>query len=76
MNKGLMTIAIVLGIILLIVAFIYLTTPASNLPQFFPGFDITTTKVHYKHGIGALILGLGAFVFVWFKTGKRSSKQE
>jgi hypothetical protein len=34
-----------------------------------PGFDPTMTKTHLKHGIGALLLGLAAFVFAWFQSG-------
>lgn len=68
-------IAIVVGILFLIIAGVYFVTPAHSLPTFFPGFDATITKAHYKHGIGALGLALACFAFAWFNTGKKSSKE-
>ncbi len=68
---------IVAGIILLIVAAIYLTQPASSLPAFFPGHAaVPTTLVHYKHGLAAALLGIAALVFAWFNSGPTSAKQE
>lgn len=75
-SRLLVLIAIVAGVLFLVVAVIYFTQPAKSLPNFFPGFDPAITKTHFKHGIGALFLGLGAFVFAWFKSGKKSSKKE
>jgi hypothetical protein len=34
-----------------------------------PGFDASMTKTHFKHGIGAVVLGLAAFAFAWFQSG-------
>jgi hypothetical protein len=68
--------AVAIGILLLVVAGIYLTTPAHALPSFFPGYDSTLTKVHRTHGIGALGLALVCFAFAWFQTGKKSTKKE
>jgi uncharacterized membrane-anchored protein YitT (DUF2179 family) len=75
-KKLLLFSAVVIGILLIVISVIYFITPAKSLPGFFPGFDPTLTKAHFKHGIGALLLGLGAFVFAWFKSGKKSSKKE
>ena len=75
-SKLLVLIAVVAGVSFLAVSVIYFTQPAKSLPNFFPGYDLTITKTHFKHGIGALFLGLGAFVLAWFKSGKKSSKKE
>lgn len=71
MNKKIFAVlGIILGILLIVVAVIYFTTPAKNLPSFFPGYDVELSKIHFKHAIGSLLLGLGAFIFSWFQTGK------
>jgi hypothetical protein len=75
MNKLLLFIAVIVGIVLLIIGGMYFVEPAKSLPAFFPGHDHTMTK-HYKHGIGAIILGLGCFAFAWFQSGKKSSPQK
>jgi hypothetical protein len=41
----------VLGVVLLIVAAVYLLVPADQLPGFFPGHEAGVTRVHLKHGI-------------------------
>ncbi len=70
-NRNLIVPAIILGIILLVVAALYFLEPAKSLPSFFPGHDAASTHHHVKHGIAALVLGLGAFVLAWFATGPR-----
>jgi hypothetical protein len=72
MNKLLTIVSIILGIIFLILSYIYFTTAASSLPSYFPGHEVVkTTQVHYKHGAGTLILGLACFIFAWFQSGKK-----
>ncbi len=75
-SRRLLTIlAIVAGIILLIIAAVYFTQPASSLPAFFPGHvATTTTQVHIKHGIAAALLGVACFVFAWFNSAPASAK--
>lgn len=75
MLKPLNIIAGLLGVFLLIAAIIYWMSPASSLPSFLPGYDPSLSAHHLKHGIGAFILALGAFAFVWFQTGKKSAPQ-
>ena len=58
---------ILLGLICVVLAILYFTTPANALPIFIPGFEAGITKIHYKHAIGSFILGLGLFAFAWFK---------
>jgi amino acid permease len=47
-----------LGVVLLIVAAVYCVIPADQLPGFFPGHETGVTRVHYKHGIVAGVVGL------------------
>lgn len=75
MNKLWIWIVGLVGLILIVVALIYFILPANSLPNFFPGYQADLTKHHYKHGIGALLLGLGCFVLVWFQTNKKSSNK-
>jgi hypothetical protein len=72
-NRSLIVPAIVLGVVLLVVAIVYFVDPAKSLPSFFPGHEAGSTHHHVKHGIAALVLGLGCFVFAWFQTGPASS---
>lgn len=72
--KPLVILAGIVGIIFLILAAVYFSTPANSLPSFLPGFDASLTKIHYKHGIGLLLLALASFAFAWFKSGKKSSQ--
>ena len=72
MKKNGMIIGMALGVVFFLIAFIYWLTPAGSLPSFMPGFEAGSTVVHFKHGLAAFILGLGAFVYGWFAIGKRS----
>ena len=66
------TVALVIaGIALIVIAIVYFAEPAKSLPGFFPGHEAGSGHHHAKHGLAALILGLGAFVLVWFRTGPR-----
>jgi len=58
------------GFILLVFAFIYFTTPAKSLPVFLPGYQAGLSKIHRTHAIASFILGLMAFAFAWFQSGK------
>ena len=64
--------AIILGILFIILAIIYWITPAGSLPHFIPGYIADSTTIHFKHGLGAFILGLGAFAYAWFKSAKKT----
>jgi hypothetical protein len=72
-SNRLATVALaVLGAILLVIGIVYFAEPAKSLPGFFPGHEAGSTHHHVKHGIAAVLLGLGAFVLAWFQTGPRS----
>lgn len=71
-NRWLVPAAIALGVLLIAIAAVYFAEPASSLPSFVPGHDAGSSHHHVKHGILAFILGLGCFVFAWFRTGPAS----
>jgi hypothetical protein len=60
------TLAILVGILFIALAVFYLLTPAGDLPAFVPGYAPGSTKPHFNHGLGSLIIGLAALVFAWF----------
>lgn len=70
MRKLINVLAVIAGIVLVALAIYYWATPADALPHFFPGYDAAKAVPHFKHGLGSLILGLGAFAYAWFATGK------
>ena len=72
-KRLLITAAIIAGIALLVVAGVYFADTAKALPSFFPGHDASSTTHHTKHGIAALVVGLGCFVFAWFQSGPRTT---
>jgi len=76
MKKPLVSVVVIAGIILLFCAAVYFIEPARSLPSFFPGYDKSLMKHHYKHGIGALLLGLAFFAFAWFQSGKKSQSEK
>ena len=77
MNKKItISIGVILGILFLILAVVYWITPAASLPAFLPGHEHGVMTKHVKHGIGALMLGLGCFAFAWFQSGKKASEEK
>jgi hypothetical protein len=76
-NNRLVTIlAILAGVLLIVIAIIYFVEPAKSLPSFFPGHESGSSHHHTKHGIAALLLGIGAFVLAWFQSGPRRPEVE
>ena len=63
------------GVILIVIAIVYFAEPAKSLPGFFPGHQAGSSHHHVKHGIAALLLGLGAFVVAWFQSGPRARSE-
>ena len=47
-----------LGVVLLVIAAVYLLLPADQLPGFLPGHEVGVTRMHYKHGIVAGVVGV------------------
>ena len=63
--------AAIIGAMFLLFAYVYWTTPANALPAYMPGADMSSSVVHFKHGLASLILGIAFFVYAWFQTGKK-----
>ena len=58
----------VAGVLLVVVAIVYFVVPASSLPHWCSGYDPTLSRMHYKHGAGALVVGVGLLAYVWFRS--------
>lgn len=71
-KKAVIAIAYLIGIIFIVIAIVYWTTPAGALPTFMPGYLTDDSTIHVKHGIASFILGLGVFAYAWFRAGKRA----
>jgi amino acid permease len=71
--KASVIVSAILGVVLLVVGYIYFTHSANTLPSFFPGYSATLTKVHIKHGIGAIVVAIGAFIYAWFQSGAKEN---
>ncbi len=46
------------GVVLLVIAAVYVLVPADQLPAFFPGHEAGVTRVHLKHGVVSGVLGV------------------
>jgi hypothetical protein len=75
-RRLLITLAVVAGVVLLVVAGIYLAEPAKSLPSFFPGHEAGSGHHHSKHGIAAFVVALGCFVFAWFASGPAGQRAQ
>ena len=62
--------ALFVGFVFIYFGFIYWTTVAGSLPTYLPGFLADSTTIHYKHAIASFLLGLAAFAYAWFVSGK------
>ena len=71
-NRWTVIAASIAGVLLIVIAIVYFAEPAKSLPGFFPGHEAGSHHHHVKHGIAALLLGLGAFVLAWFQSGPRA----
>jgi hypothetical protein len=68
-NRTLVVPAVLVGLVLIVIAVLYFADTAADLPGFLPGHEAGSTHHHVKHGIAALVVGLGALAFAWFQTG-------
>lgn len=65
------TTAYLLGVLLIIVAAVYLLVPADSLPAFFPGHEAGLMRPRTKHGLAAGVIGIVLLVVGWV-LGRRS----
>ena len=70
-DRLLVSLAVIAGIALIVIAAVYWAEPAKSLPGFFPGHQAGSGHHHVKHGIAAFLVGLACFVFAWFRTGPK-----
>jgi hypothetical protein len=73
-NPKLIPLAVILGLILIAIGIVYFAEPAKSLPSFFPGHEAGSGHHHTKHGLLAVVLGIGCFIFAWFQSGPSSSQ--
>jgi len=64
--------AYVVGIVLIILAAIYLAMPADSLPSFLPGYDPGMTRPRLKHGIASGVVGVILILAGWYLGRSRS----
>jgi UDP-N-acetylmuramyl pentapeptide phosphotransferase/UDP-N-acetylglucosamine-1-phosphate transferase len=73
-RRLLASLAVVLGIALIVIAIVYWVEPAKSLPSFFPGHKAGSSHHHTKHGIASFLVGLACFAFAWFNTGPKRTR--
>ncbi len=59
---------IAVGIAFVILAIVYFTTSAADLPSFVPGHQANSSHHHTKHGLAMLGLAVLAWIGAWFST--------
>jgi hypothetical protein len=59
------TIALVVGIALILVAAVYFLMPADSLPGFFPGHEAGLARIRVKHGLLSGGLGVVLLLGAW-----------
>jgi uncharacterized RDD family membrane protein YckC len=65
--------AVVVGLVLIALAFYYWVEPAKSLPSWLPGHEAGSNHHHVKHGLAAFLLGLALLVFAWFQSAPRQA---
>jgi hypothetical protein len=71
-NRWTVIAATIAGLLLIALAIVYFAEPAKSLPSFLPGHQAGSSHHHTKHGIAALLLGMGALILAWFQSGPRA----
>ena len=72
-RRWLVIAAVVAGILFIALGIVYFVEPAKSLPSLLPGHESGSNHHHVKHGIAAVLVGIGCFVFAWFQSGPRRS---
>ena len=65
---------VVAGVLLIALSIVYFAEPAKRLPSVLPGHEAGSAHHHVKHGVAALLLGVGALVLAWFQTGPKQKE--
>ena len=70
-KKPLVAIAVIVGILFVVIAFVYWFTKSGSLPHFFLGFVAGSTVIHIKHGLAAIIIAILLFIYAWFASAPK-----
>jgi hypothetical protein len=62
-----------LGLLDLVLAYVYFTTPAGSLPTFLPGYETGSGHIHVNHAVGALVVAVVLFGVAWLARGPREA---
>jgi uncharacterized RDD family membrane protein YckC len=73
-SRPLVILAALIGLALIVLAFVYFAEPAKSLPSWIPGHEAGSSHHHVKHGIASLLVGLALLVFAWFQSGPRRAR--
>jgi hypothetical protein len=73
-RRNLIIPAVIIGVVFLALAVLYFAEPAKSLPSFIPGHQAGSTHHHVKHGIAAVVLSVGCFIFAWFQSGPKQAE--
>ena len=73
-RRNLIIPAVILGIAFLALGVVYFAEPAKSLPSFIPGHEAGSGHHHIKHGIAAVVLSVGCFIFAWFQSGPEQAE--
>jgi hypothetical protein len=63
------------ALIFVVLAVVYFTRSAQDLPSFLPGHQTGVTRHHTKHGIAMLGLAVFAVVGGWMLSGQSDAKE-
>lgn len=74
MKKLAAFILVVLAILSAIVAIVYFTKTAGNLPHFYLGYTKGSTHKHIKHGIAFVCLAVVFLLGAWMVSGRSTDK--
>jgi len=67
-GRLLVWLAVVVGVALIAIAFVYWLEPAKSLPSWLPGHEAGSNHHHIKHGIASFLVGVACLVFAWFRS--------
>jgi hypothetical protein len=68
-NTLVVTVGYLVGIIFLILAVVYFTTPADHLLHFMPGYAASSSTHHVKHALACLGVAIIGGLVGWFAGG-------
>ena len=74
MKKLAVLVLVLLAILSDLVAIVYFTKTAGNLPHFYPGYAKDSAHKHLKHGVVFIVLALVFLLGAWMVSGNKSEK--